>query len=330
MNFDKYRILITHPDIPAKALNMLQEKGYELKISQMPKESSAPPREILLKDVQNMDAILWFGHVKVDKEMIDAAGERLKVVGSMGAGYDHIDVGLLHQRSIRVSNTPDVLSSAVADMAVGLALAVSRNIVTGAAAVKQGKWIGVHPTWMCGPTLENATVGIVGLGAIGSKILQRVKAFDVKEVLYYNRREKNKDEANGACYTSLDELLKKSDFIFLTVPSNKDSKGLIDKNAFKKMKNTAILINSARGDVINQDDLVMALENKEIGGAGLDVTQPEPLPVDHKLLKFDNVVVTPHISSATFQAREKMAVLAAENIICALENKVMPTPIQRQ
>uniref|UniRef100_A0A1B6HKP3 Glyoxylate reductase/hydroxypyruvate reductase n=1 Tax=Homalodisca liturata TaxID=320908 RepID=A0A1B6HKP3_9HEMI len=323
-----FKILIAHNEIPKSGLDVFAQKleRCELVISES-KGSPFPSRETLLNDIKGVDAVMWFGHVHVDREMIDAAGSQLRVVGSMGAGYDHIDVKLLRERNIAVSNTPSILSSAVADMAVGLALAVSRNIVQGYNSILQNNWVVNHPTWMCGPALDGSTVGIVGLGAIGSKIARRIKTFDIAQLLYTNRRERPEGVEVGAKYVSLDQLLAESDFVFLTVPLTPETKHLLSLEQFRKMKTTSILINVARGDVINQNDLVTALQSKMIGGAALDVMNPEPLPPDHPLTKLSNVVLTPHISSATFRARETMARLAAENICNVLNNKELLTPI---
>uniref|UniRef100_A0A1B6M7W9 Glyoxylate reductase/hydroxypyruvate reductase n=1 Tax=Graphocephala atropunctata TaxID=36148 RepID=A0A1B6M7W9_9HEMI len=324
----RFKILIAHNEIPQSGLNVFAEKleRYELVISKT-EGSPFPSRETLLNDIKGVDAVMWFGHVHVDREMLEAAGSQLQVVGSMGAGYDHIDVKLLRDRNIPVSNTPNILSCAVADMAVGLALAVSRNILQGHNTILADKWVANHPTWMCGPALEGSTVGIVGLGAIGSKIAKRIRTFDIGRLLYTNRRQRPEAVELGATYVSLDKLLAESDFVFLTVPLTPDTRGLLGLEQFRKMKPTSILTNVARGDVINQDDLVRALQTKMIGGAGLDVMSPEPLPPDHPLTKLPNVVLTPHISSATFRARETMAKLAAENICNILNNKELLTPI---
>uniref|UniRef100_A0A1B6INL1 Glyoxylate reductase/hydroxypyruvate reductase n=1 Tax=Homalodisca liturata TaxID=320908 RepID=A0A1B6INL1_9HEMI len=329
-NSIKYKILIAHKEIPKRGLRVFEEKlknRYELILSET-EGSPIPTRETLLNDIRGVDAVLWYGHIRVDEEMIHAAGKQLKVVGSMGAGYDHLDVETLRKHHIKVSNTPNVLSCAVADMAIGLALAVSRNILQGHNAILGDKWIVNHPAWMCGPALEGCTVGIVGLGAIGSKIARRIRTFDISQLLYNTRHQRPEAADLGAKYVSLDQLLVESDFVFLTVPITPETKNLLNLDKFKKMKSTSIIVNVARGEVINQDDLVTALQSKMIGGAGLDVMTPEPLPPDHPLTKLPNVVLSPHISGATFRAREAMAVLAAENICNVLNDQELITPIR--
>uniref|UniRef100_A0A1B6KZH6 Glyoxylate reductase/hydroxypyruvate reductase n=1 Tax=Graphocephala atropunctata TaxID=36148 RepID=A0A1B6KZH6_9HEMI len=322
-------ILEPHPhlNLVRQALKDNISSSCELIVSET-KGSPIPTRETLLNDIQGVDAALWYGHIRVDEEMINAAGKQLKVVGSMGAGYDHLDVEKLKQRKIKVSNTPNVLSCAVADMAIGLALAVSRNILHGHNAILENKWIVNHPAWMCGPSLEGSTVGIVGLGAIGSKIARRIRTFDINQLLYNNRHQ-HPDVAGDleAKYVPLDQLLAESDFVFLTIPITSETRHLLNLDKFKRMKSTSILINVARGEVVNQDDLVTALQTKMIGGAGLDVMTPEPLPPNHPLFKLPNVVLSPHVSGATYRAREAMAVLAAENICNALNNLQLLTPI---
>jgi len=317
----KWRVLITRKEFPPKALKLFEDDKYELVIAQSYK------RDVILHDIQGVDAAVWFGHMRLDKEMITAAGDRLKVVASMGAGYDHISVEELTKRNILVSNTPDILSAPVADMAVGLALAVSRNILLGHNSICNDEWVVNHPTWMCGIGLEGATVGIVGFGAIGRKIAQRIKTFDIGKLLYYNPSEKPEAKELGATKVELEELLRESDFVFLSCPLTEQTKHLINKKTLEWMKDTSILINIARGDVVNQDDLVVALKEKKIWGAGLDVMTPEPLPPTHELTKLPNVVLTPHISSATFSKREEMAALAVQNVLNALNKQPLKTAI---
>ncbi|XP_046663664.1 glyoxylate reductase/hydroxypyruvate reductase-like isoform X2 [Homalodisca vitripennis] len=318
------KILISHPATPQKALDVLKDK-FELVVSQ---GDPNPTREQLLKDIKGCAGVLLFGHSKFDKEMMDAAGDSLKVVGSAAAGYDHIDLPLLRERGVQVSNTPGLLGPAVAELSIALLLEVSRRTLEGYRAIVENKWIPGHPTWMTGPGLSGKTVGIIGLGANGFNIAKRIKGFDIGRLLYNDLSElKEKAKQVDGEFVTKDVLFRESDFVFLGVPLTNLTKNLVNKEVFKTMKNSSILINTARGEVVNQDDLVEALQKNIIYGAGLDVMYPEPLPSDHILTKLPNCVLTPHIGSATIEIREAMLVLAAQNILNVLTGQPLLTPI---
>lgn len=194
-------------------------------------------------------------------------------------------------------------------------------------AVQNGEWGTWKPLWLCGSGLDGSTVGIVGMGRIGSTVARYLKPFGVKEMLYFGQTEKADAVEIGAKFVTFDELLAKSDFVIVCCSLNPETTHLFDLAAFKKMKNTAIIVNTSRGAVIKQDDLYEALKSGEIGGAGLDVTTPEPLPVSSPLLKLPNCIVIPHIGSATHTSRETMAILTARNLIAGLKGGEMPCPL---
>ncbi|ESP00101.1 hypothetical protein LOTGIDRAFT_113208 [Lottia gigantea] len=286
------------------------------------------PREELLKRVQGKDALFCLLTEKIDEEVLKAAGPQLKVVGTMSVGYDHIDLTACKKYNVKVGFTPGVLTNAVAELTMALLLTTSRRLKEAMAAVANGTWGTWKPMWLCGPGLDGATVGIVGLGRIGFTIAQCLRPFGVAKILYSDKFENPHASEVGATYVSKDELLANSDFVLATCALTEETKGMFNKDLFKKMKKSAIFINTSRGGVVNQEDLYEALKSGEIGAAGLDVTTPEPLPTDSPLLTLDNCVVLPHIASATDKTRSAMSELTAKNILAALNGTEMPTEVK--
>ncbi|KAK9883395.1 hypothetical protein WA026_001569 [Henosepilachna vigintioctopunctata] len=255
-------------------------------------------------------------------------GPKLRVVVTMTAGYDNIDVEEIKKRGIKFGNTPGVLNDGVADAAILLILAASRRYIEGRKAIEQSLWkFELNAQWLLAQDINGSTVGIVGLGGIGLAIAKRLKGFNVAKFVYTGHREKPEGKAFGAEFVSFDELLKISDFVIASVPLTKETDQMFNAEAFAKMKKTAIFVNISRGGVVNQPDLIAALKQNKIFAAGLDVMTPEPLPSDHELLKLPNCVVTPHIGCATEKTRNKMAELAANNILKALKGEPMLTPV---
>ncbi|XP_071453705.1 glyoxylate reductase/hydroxypyruvate reductase-like isoform X2 [Hetaerina americana] len=253
--------------------------------------------------------------------------ENLKVVGTMSAGYDHIDIAELKNRGILVGNTPNVLTSAVAEVALGLMIAAARRFHEGQLALMSGSWNTGAAQWMLGMELRGSTVGIVGLGGIGQAVARRVQPFEVGRIIYCGHSPKKEGEAIGAEFVSLEELLQESDFVVVSCPLSPETKGMFNDEAFAKMKKTAVLVNVARGGLIDQEALVRALQDGKIQAAGLDVMTPEPLPTNHPLASLKNCFLIPHLGSATVKTRQDMAVLAARNILCGLEGKPLPAPL---
>ncbi|HIE51224.1 MAG TPA: D-glycerate dehydrogenase [Armatimonadetes bacterium] len=306
--------------IPEKGLDLVRDfADTEVWEDELP-----PPREVILEKVQGKDGLLPLLTDKIDAEVMDAAGPQLKVISNYAVGYDNIDVPTATKRGIMVTNTPGVLTDTTADLAWALLMAAARRIVEGDKYVRAGKWKTWGPRLMLGQDVHHATLGIIGLGRIGSAVAKRARGFAMR-ILYYDPepREELAREV-GAELVDLDTLLAESDFITVHTPLTGETRHLLDAEAFRKMKRTAIVVNSARGPIINTEDLYAALKNGEILAAGLDVTDPEPIPPEHPLLTLDNVVIVPHVGSASVQTRTRMATMAAENLIAALRGERPP------
>ncbi|XP_035222801.1 glyoxylate reductase/hydroxypyruvate reductase-like isoform X1 [Stegodyphus dumicola] len=320
------KVFITRSDIPEDAITLLQSK-CEVEIWQKP---SPIPRDELLKRIKGKNGIYCLLTEKINTEVLDAAGPTLKAIGTMSVGYDHIDLEECKRRGVHVGNTPDVLTDATAELTIALLLATSRRLMEATKEITNGGWANCAwgPLWMCGTSLAGSTVGIIGLGRIGFGVAERLKAFKVKNILYTGNRAKIEAmEKLNAKFVPVDELLKQSDFVIACCALTPKTRGLLDIEAFKKMKRTAIFINTSRGALVNQEDLYEALTTGIIKAAGLDVMDPEPLPTDHKLTKLNNCVLLPHIGSATVETRTTMAVLTAKNILAGLEGKPLPCPL---
>ena len=249
---------------------------------------------------------------------------KLKVVSTMAVGVDNIDVSTCTRLGIPVGHTPGVLTDGTAELTVALLLAVCRQLITASKDARLGHWTNWDPTGWLGVDLKNSTVGIVGLGKIGTAVGERLKGFGAN-IIFTNRSPlPEKIISLNAKQVSLDELLKTSDFISLHTPLTEKTINLIDEKEFQKMKPSAILINAARGPVVNTSALLRALKNGQIRAAGLDVTDPEPLPPDHPLFELDNCLITPHIGSATIQTRKTMALMAIENLKAGLMGTQLP------
>ncbi|EDO43023.1 predicted protein, partial [Nematostella vectensis] len=251
----------------------------------------------------------------------------LKVISSIGAGFDRIDIPAATKRGIRVGNTPGVVQDCTADMAIGLLLASARHIVTGDANTRKPGF--TKSIFNCfGTRVTGSTLGIVGLGAVGSAVAMRAKGFKMR-ILYHGRtRKEGKERETGAEHCSkLDELLKESDFVVLCCALTKETRHLITAAQLSQMKSSATLINVARGGIVNHDDLTTALQNGVICGAALDVTEPEPLPHGHPLLALPNVIVTPHIGTLTLATRSAMMEMGIENLLAGLGSKPLPYPL---
>jgi glyoxylate reductase len=291
------------------------------------KRSRPPSREEILKNVAGKAGILCTLTEKIDAHVMDKAGSNLKVISSYSTGFEHIDVKEATARGIYVTFTADILAEATADLTFGLILACARNIVNADEYVRNKRWkVAWSPDLMLGYNVYGSTLGIIGLGRIGLAVARRARGFNMK-VLYHNRKRNQQLESElRVTYAELDELLTQSDFVSIHTTLNSASHQLIDKTKLKLMKKTAFLINTARGQVVKEVDLVMTLKRNQIAGAGLDVFETEPLPWSNPLLKMKNVVLLPHIGSATYQTRSKMAEVAARNLLDVLIEKKEPNP----
>ncbi len=285
------------------------------------------PRPTLLEWVKGSDGLYCLLTERIDDELLDAAGPSLRVVSTMSVGYDHVNVPACARRGVAVGNTPGVLTGTTADLALALMLATARRIPEAAEAIKLGEWTTWKPEWMAGADLFDSTVGIVGLGRIGQAVAKRLTGFGCR-ILYHDVQPMPAvAESLGATFVDMDTLLAEADFITLHTQLTEATYHLFNAAAFRKMKRSAILVNTSRGPVVDQEALYDALASGEIAGAGLDVTEPEPLPADHKLLKLKNCVVLPHIASASVATRTKMALIAAENVIAGVTGQPLPCPV---
>ena len=280
------------------------------------------PKKILKNKIKNIDGLICFPYDKIDSDMIDRA-PNLKAISTYSVGFDHIDINHAIKEKIRIGYTPEVLTDATADLAFALMLDVMRRVSEGDKIIRSGKWRQIYGAYdYVGIDLQGKTLGILGLGRIGSTLAKRVKAFDMK-IVYHNRKRisKTREKALGIKYVSQEKLMSQSDVISIHVPHTPQTDKLFDSKIFKKMKKTAFLINTARGKIINEKDLVSALKKKEIAGAGLDVFESEPIGANHPLTKISNAVLAPHIGSSTKETREKMAEITVKNLNLGLGGK---------
>jgi glyoxylate reductase len=312
--------------IPQTGLRLLEEAGFEIKIS--PLDRPLTPDE-LKQEVAGVDAILSQLVDKITPEVIDAAGKQLKIVANYAVGYDNVDVSYAHTRDIMVSNTPDVLTDAVADHAFALMMAAARRVAESDRFSRAGKYKGWQPFLLLGQDVYGKTLGIVGLGRIGSALAHRAALGFGMKVIYFDRGKVNEemDKELGSKSVSMEELLKTSDFISLHVPLTPETKHLISTHQLEKMKKTAVLVNTSRGPVVDEQALLSALKKGDIFGAGIDVWENEP-NLTPGLETLENIVITPHTASATVEARENMSRVAAENIIAALKGQTPPNLVK--
>jgi len=282
-----------------------------------------PSREILLEKVGGVKGILCLLTDKIDGPIMDTAGPDLKIISNYAVGFDNIDVEAATARGVLVGNTPGVLTETTADLAFALLMAAARRIGEGIDHIRSGKWKTFRPMELLGRDIHHTVLGIIGMGRIGFEVARRARGFDMK-VLYYDPfAGPEKIEHIGATKSAtLDELLKRADFVSLHVPLTPETHHLINASAFSRMKKTAIFINTSRGPVVDSDALYDALSNKKIAYAALDVTDPEPIPSDHRLMSLSNCLIVPHIGSATIETRGKMAFMAAKNLIAGVNEKV--------
>ena len=315
MNEQSKTIYITK-QIPDAGLELLHKKEYNVVVRK--KKSIITKRE-LLNETKQVDALMCMLTDPVSKDVIRSM-ERCKVISTYAVGFNNIDVAAATEKGITVTNTPGVLTDATADIAFGLLLAGARHFIVGDAMTRKGKFIGWAPMLLLGKPVAGKTIGIIGAGRIGSAMAERAAGFGMK-ILYYSRTQKPELENKlNARKVSLKTLLKQSDFVSLHCPLTPDTHHLLGKAELKVMKTSAVLINTARGEVVDEKALARALRKKEIFAAGLDVFEQEP-KVERALLSLPNVVLLPHIGSGTDETREKMARIAAKNIIGILEGR---------
>ena len=301
--------------IPEVGLNLLKEH-FEV---EMYDGDGIIDKETLKEGVKDASALVSLLSTNVDKEVIDS-GKNLKIITNYGAGFNNVDIDYAREKNIDVTNTPKASTNATADLTIGLILSVARRIVEGDELSRTQGFDGWAPLFFRGREVSGKTIGIIGLGEIGGAVAKRARAFDM-DVLYTGpHRKEEKEREIGSKYVNLDTLLENADFITINAAYNPDLHHLIDTAQFKQMKSTAYLINVGRGPIVNEQALVQALENKEIEGAALDVYEFEPEITD-ELKSFKNIVLTPHIGNATFEARDFMAKIVANDTIKKLSGE---------
>jgi glyoxylate reductase len=319
-----YRVFATRV-LPGDGFaELLDDPAFDLDVWP---EDGPPSREELLQRVVGADGIMCLITDAIDTEVLDAAGVRLKVVSQMAVGVDNVDVEACSARGIPVGNTPGVLTETTADMAWALILASARRVVEAAEYVKDGQWRTWTPTQMAGIDVFGSTLGIIGFGAIGQAIARRAQGFGMR-VLCWNRTPRPEEAAAvGAEQCSFEDVLSLSDFVCVSIALTDDTRRLINARSFELMKPGSILVNTARGPIVDEDALVQALQQGQIGGAGLDVTAVEPLSMESPLLTMDQVVVLPHIGSASLATRGKMADMAVANLRAGLAGRSLPNSV---
>jgi glyoxylate reductase len=313
----KPRIYITRP-LPAAAMRILEG---QVEYHMWDRENEAVRRETLLREIVDVDGIICLITEKMDAEVIERA-HRCRVIAQVAVGYDNIDVAAATRRGIYVTNTPGVLTETTADMGWAILMATARRVVEGDKFTRSGRWKTWELMGFTGQDVGGATLGIIGLGRIGTAIARRAKGFAMP-ILYHNRNRAEALEAElGARYASLDDLLRQSDFVMISVALTPDTRHLIGERELGLMKPSAILVNIARGPIVDQRALYRALVDRKIWAAGLDVFEVEPVPMDEPLLRLDNVVVPPHLGSGSIATRTKMATMAAENCLAGTTGKI--------
>ncbi|MGB2694536.1 MAG: D-glycerate dehydrogenase [Dehalococcoidia bacterium] len=312
------RVFVTR-QLPGDALERL---GREVELNVW-REELPPDRQTLLHSVPDVEGLLCLLTDTVDDELL-AAAPKLRVVSAMAAGYDNIDVEAATRRGVLVTNTPGVLTETTADFAFALLLASARRLPEGERAVREGRWTTWQPSFLLGRDVFGATLGIVGLGQIGRAVARRARGFDMR-VLYNSRtRDEAAERELGVVYASLAALLEQADFVSVHVPLTEKTRHMFNDDAFGRMKASAIFVNTSRGGVVDEAALHRALERKQIAGAAIDVTEAEPLSKDDMLLRQPNLLVTPHIASASVATRNRMAEMAVENLLAGLAGRRPP------
>ncbi|MDA8226213.1 MAG: D-glycerate dehydrogenase [Desulfitobacterium hafniense] len=321
----KPRVYVTRI-IPEDILDLLRSE-CEVKI--WPEENIPVPREVLKKEITDVKGVFCLLTENFDADLISSAKE-LKIISNMAVGYNNIDVSAATNRGIMVTNTPGVLTETTADLTFALLMMTARRMGEAEQYLRRGEWRTWSPLLLAGQDIHNSTLGIIGLGRIGESLVKRAKGFDMN-VMYYSRtRREEKERDLGIQYRELNELLKESDFVCVMTPYSEETKNLIDLPELKLMKRKAILINTARGGIVNEMALYEALKNGLILAAGLDVFEHEPVSINNPLLSLPNVVVLPHIGSASVNTRRRMALTAVNNLIQGLSGKLPDNLVNKE
>ena len=312
------RVFVTR-QLPGAALGRLRDET-ELEVW---RDDLPPPREQFLAAVRDAEGLLCLLTDQIDDELL-AMAPKLRVVSTMAAGYDNIDVEAATRRRIVVANTPDVLTESTADLAFALLLAAARRVVEGDRVTREGRWTTWHPSFLLGREIHDATLGIVGLGQIGLAVARRARGFGMRLLYASPSRRQDAERELALVHVSFDKLLVEADFISVHVPLTPETHHMFNADAFRRMKATAIFVNTSRGQVVDEAALHHALDSRTIAGAAIDVTEVEPLPKQDALLRLPNLIVTPHIGSASVDTRARMAEMAAENLLAGLRGDEPP------
>lgn len=278
-----------------------------------------PTASELKQSIEGVDAVVTTIAEQINRDALEGA-TRLRIVSQLGVGYDNIDVPTCSERGIFVTNTPDVVTDATADLTWSLLLSSARKVFEANLAIRESKWGAWHPSWMLGSSVADKTLGIIGPGKIGTAVAERAAGFRMS-VFYHGNKEK---KGFPGKHLNLDSLLEQSDFVSMHLPLNENTQYYCDSDFFSKMKKSAIFINTGRGGLVDQADMISALKNQTIAGAGIDVMEPEPLPANHPLLDLENCTITPHIGSATLETRLAMSNLVVDSIIATIEGTAPP------
>ena len=322
----KFNVFLTRK-IPEKAIDYLMQYNVNLEKND---EDRVLTKEEILTGVKGKDGLICLLTDHIDAEIMDAAGSQLKIIANYAVGYNNIDVEAATKRNIPVTNTPGVLTETTADLTMALLLAIARKIVESDKYTREGKFKGWGPLLHLGSDIFGKTIGIIGCGRIGSAVAHRAASGFNMKVLYYDiTRHKDLEEKLNIEFCSLEKLLSSSDFVTLHIPLTNETKHLIDRNELSLMKDSAFLINTSRGAVINENALVQSLSKKQIAGAALDVYEHEP-ELTPGLVNLENVIITAHIGSASIETRTKMGLIAVENLLAVLNNQHPPNCINPQ
>ena len=322
-DIDAPPVLVTRV-IPEAGLALIREScAMDLWDDPLP-----PPRADLLERVSGKAGILTLLTDRVDDELLDAAGPQLRVVSNLAVGYDNIEVAACLRRGVAVGNTPGVLTETSADLAFALLMTVARRLPEGRDFVREDRWQTWDPVFLLGKDVHGATLGIVGFGRIGREVARRARGFGMR-VLYHSRTraDETTERELAATFVPFEELLAESDFVSVHVSLTPETRHLIDAATLARMKPGSILVNTSRGGVVDQEALADALRSGHLFGAGLDVTDPEPLRASHPLVGLSNCLIVPHIASASERTRDRMAIKAANNLIAGVRGEPLPDPV---
>jgi glyoxylate reductase len=321
----KPRVFVTRI-IPEKGLELIRKVAD----AEIWPEETPPPYEVLLAKVQGIEGMVTLLTDQIDAQLMDAAGPKLKVISQMAVGYDNIDIAAASERGISVGHTPGVLTETTADFAFALLMTAARRIVEGVAYVREGRWQTWGPTLLMGSDVHGATVGLVGFGRIGQAMARRAAGFGMRILFFDPSTAAEVARDLGAEPVAFDELLQRSDFVSLHVPLTGDTEHMIGARELALMKSAAILVNTARGAVVDSQALYQALKQGTIAYAALDVTEPEPIESDNPLLGLENCIIVPHIASSSRATRTKMATMAAANLVAGLKGERLPHCVNPQ